>query len=578
MGTFDPAKNKWEMTDRATITICETFGFQYICAEDFDTNAASFGFPSNANTSPVQSTECTGQNGERWYVRNTLRRVAGTTCDANANTKACQTKCECTECSAMEPTHADQNLVKADVPILPAFVDDGLKPIIENKEIKYSCPAGFHMQSAKYASQIKKDPDGECELHSLKIRCEDDKATTTDAQYEPFWTTGRTEANSNTERAFWVLETDGTTRGPKLASQEALDLTCVAVPCPVGCPKPADIPHGTPKWLGRDAAINSVPIARGELGGNEWDARIDIDKNPRLHDWVSYECDADYELRYTDDDSVASIAGCARQCYIPRNDCGNVAKPNWADDASTYPILDPLNCYCAPKLCNKPDDTTPGAQHKFFTEKETADEIKAFTYYPVSGFNTLDVECKAANALASAPSETLTCNLGWTSPSSTCKNHACPDPRAKVGTYWAKSANVAHTCASLDQAHLGGENDAWVPKADASIIFADVDTFANWPFTLEGEFSGTKIKEQQTATMLNGSKYRFTCKKGFSPYMNADNLMKFGRTTPSASQSFDCVCNNGQWVCNEYCRCDGFCDKFAQDYNTLVKNIKDDTL
>ena len=366
--------------------------------------------------------------------------------------------------------------------------------------------------------------------------------------------------------------------------------TVVTCQCePPSCPEPADIPHGKPTWLGRNAAPAPMgtAIARGAIDNADWDNNgVDVNQKPMEHDWVSYKCDQGYELRYTDNDAVATIAGCARQCYLPNNHCGDVAKTNWASDESFYPILDPLNCYCAPKICAPPVDSTPGANHQWDLNsvgQPDADTIKSKNYFPVAGFNTIDVECNSGFLFSGSSPDVLNCGLNnptaWTSPTSVCKNHACKDPRQAgvANSYYAASLNLDHTCASKDQAHKGGENDAWVDKtdfalADKNIIFA-ADGNNDWHYTLEGQFAGAKIKEQQTATMINGSKYRVYCKKGFKPYFNAAVVMSNGQTGPSKSDNFDCTCNNGQWVCNYVCRCDGFCDDWNKKFADLMDGI-----
>ena len=363
--------------------------------------------------------------------------------------------------------------------------------------------------------------------------------------------------------------------------------TVVTCQCePPSCPKPADIPHGKPTWLGRNANPSPMgtPIARGAWDNADWDNNgVDVDQKPKEHDWVSYKCDQGYELRYTDNDEVATIAGCARQCYLPNNHCGDVAKTNWASDESFWPILDPLNCYCAPKICAPPVDATPGANHQWDLNsagQTDADTIKSKSYFPVAGFNTIDVKCNSGFLFSGSSPDVLNCGVGnptaWTSPSSVCKNHACKDPRQAgvANSYYAASLNLDHTCASKDQAHKGGENDAWVDKANfaADIVFA-ADANNDWAYTLEGQFAGAKIKEQQAATMVNGSKYRVYCKKGFMPYFNSAVVMSNGQTGPSQANHFDCTCNNGQWVCNYVCRCDGFCDDWNKKFADLMDGI-----
>jgi hypothetical protein len=226
--------------------------------------------------------------------------------------------------------------------------------------------------------------------------------------------------------------------------------------------------------------------------------------------------------------------------------------------------MDPLNCYCSKDKCDKLDDDNLGDDHEWMDASDKEDD-----HWPVSGFDTVGVQCKDGKfpqnrGTGNGNSDTIRCmdNLKWTAPGA-CVELGCSNPR--IDWWLAASFNSQHTCASLDRINIGAGAVAW---DDDTIIFAN--TLDNGehvgfskPRVSHQVYLTSHIDSDLEATVKNGAVATFTCKKGFAPYYNADVAASIvGDTDPFGAKTgtgFDCICEDGEWVCLHHCRCEGFC-------------------
>merc|ERR1712176_1149902 len=201
------------------------------------------------------------------------------------------------------------------------------------------------------------------------------------------------------------------------------------------------------------------------------------------------------------------------------------------------------------------------------------------TFYLNENFNAASLVCSypkfhsefgfASDLNGKSSHEKITCDADtWTAPNGKCLELSCPDPRAAgVQTgFYGPSLNLIHTCSSLDQIKFLDEttykNIADMKKLSGTsekLDFADVSTsnFMPYKFPFDDQFLMTT---ENGENVVEGTKYRAFCKKGFSPFYNADIAMENGSSQAMANRYFDCECKMGKWVCSHHCRCDGFCE------------------
>ena len=312
------------------------------------------------------------------------------------------------------------------------------------------------------------------------------------------------------------------------------------------CELPCEIPHGRRLfkeniddlvWDDLEFYIFNVLNIRSELAVNEW---------------ASYECNAGFELSFSHNDMPATTQQCAMQCYNP-------VEKSCIDNEINYnrlnpiAVMDPLNCYCKPKECRPLTDADLG------TDQEWIDPSKKdIGYWPDPGFNTIDTRCKApkfpinrGNGAGNVDKIVCTDHNTWVGPGD-CVETACRVPREVAGTYWAPGLNVEHTCKSLDRVNIE------VP------IYADADHRQIGYTNPRASASNEAIEAQvyiaePLVNVKNGAKYTFTCKKGWKPYFNVDSVMTGADVGPQKGDGFECSCEDGIWVCNHHCRCEGLC-------------------
>jgi len=145
----------------------------------------------------------------------------------------------------------------------------------------------------------------------------------------------------------------------------------------------------------------------------------------------------------------------------------------------------------------------------------------------------------------------------------------CPNPRSNAESFFAASLNVEHTYAELDQINLDpsvANNWAVVSQNVNNVFWADQAFSLRLPFTFprDDEFlMQSRFLDGTESNVLNGAQARFFCKNGYFPYYNADVAQDHMNSAqfrgPQGSNYFDCSCDDGKWVCNMHCRCEGFC-------------------
>ena len=328
---------------------------------------------------------------------------------------------------------------------------------------------------------------------------------------------------------------------------------------PPTCKDPCDIPNG--KTLVKTTWLST------------WSDYIP-GRGLQVSHWASYQCNSQYELRFThNDERVLDPNHCAMQCYLPPSDtCANPLI-NY-HQYSQIAIYDPVSCYCAPRECRPliDDDLKNDAgllQHSWIDPT-----VKTQSHWPVEGFNTVHVECSGEKfpqnrGIGGGNSDTIVCTdyNTWVGPG-TCVEPACVDPRLYAESFYAPGLRVKHTCMSLDTFTVGNKT---MNFGDNGLVFANTNSAGNKVGYVE---PGNSLAENQiyitthsgansgiVATVKEGSIASFTCKKGYSPYLNA-NIAVNGNGRLSGAQTgngFNCVCEGGIWVCNMHCRCDGYC-------------------
>lgn len=332
-----------------------------------------------------------------------------------------------------------------------------------------------------------------------------------------------------------------------------------------------------------------------------------VDGRVHVGDWIGYQCDAGADLRFTHNDELANEADCMRQCYVPpeqecldnefgtRSSTDNYARLNDVDDGrDIYPIFDPMNCYCRSRQCAQP--SIPDSHVFVPPSGSTVDQYINQIYWPTAGFNSVQVRCADGTwsenrgrraGSREAGSETITCSIDgdgttrWSSPGG-CFQPGCPNPRTNAGGFYAESLSVDSTHRHMDSINLDPSdiNSLWqnMESSDmfggvidnANLIWADSNTISysmpNHRLSANGNpqrIYRTNNLDGSMANVRDGTVTRFFCKAGFQPYYNADIIQASDAPDaimgPRDGNSFECVCNNGQWECMMHCRCEGFC-------------------
>merc|ERR1712004_646972 len=138
--------------------------------------------------------------------------------------------------------------------------------------------------------------------------------------------------------------------------------------------------------------------------------------------------------------------------------------------------------------------------------------------------------------------------------------------------------NLKHTLTTMDAFAPDAQVFKLHRDQTANIFFADDarDRIPSWridqnrvlealgnEINMKGDdykmFVKTRNKKGQETNMIEGAKARFTCMKGFKPYLNWENAIQSGNWGPANSNYFECTCKNGKWCCSHHCRCEKFC-------------------
>ena len=335
-------------------------------------------------------------------------------------------------------------------------------------------------------------------------------------------------------------------RTDKCSPEWKITGTCTAK----SCTQPASIPHGRTLIKTNQASIPVLHTTGTNVGVGQF---------------ATYRCDAGYALTFTHDDSPANEDQCLRQCHVPvEEDCGGATTINYSR-IEDIAVFDPLQCYCKLIPCEKLTEAEVGSSHVLVDESELTK-----THYPIAGFDTVDVKCKAPkfSSVRGGGSEPIQCspNLVWSSPS-TCIELGCPNPRTASEFYFNTEKNLAHTCSSEDTINLNpgadGSDFLNIKQSLAdnsnSIIWADENQLS-FKYPGDTEFLFTTQKTGSTANVVDGAVARFTCKKGFHPYYNVDAAMSGLNFDKLTGTAIECVCISGKWFCDKHCACEGLCD------------------
>merc|ERR1712113_624537 len=146
----------------------------------------------------------------------------------------------------------------------------------------------------------------------------------------------------------------------------------------------------------------------------------------------------------------------------------------------------------------------------------------------------------------------ITCDHnGWTVPRE-CRRNVCADPRGVNGAVMlnsgrqngmATSMDLSNTCASLDEYKFNGNTIT----PNYSITRR---SYADHYMTMQNEQYATVFDTVDSSNMVDGVRARFTCRKGFKPYFNAVNAYNLNNWGPQNGDGFECVCKDGNWMCN----------------------------
>lgn len=325
------------------------------------------------------------------------------------------------------------------------------------------------------------------------------------------------------------------------------------------CNLPANIPSGQPK------IVENLQATIQDLTDQ---TQIEVGQ------FVTYICDSGYQLTFSHNHLPATASQCYRQCYLPLVKSCDPGKTN-KNYHHTLAVLDPLNCYCKPESC----DLLPNLPDHEFVNSELVTSQTFLASMKFSLFNSVKIACKTPkfNEIKGYHyQETLTCNPTWSNPIDSCVEMACPDPRqANLKPYFTQTLKLLHTCKSLDRINLRPENIAIKNSTNFQKVYDPVTRKLNPSITFAGEnrldFALPRSQTRPYSTKNNdanvkqGSKYQFHCKKGFMPYLNAVQAASISNSPIEASHSnsFECTCDLGQWVCLHHCRCQNPCHAYA---------------
>jgi len=274
--------------------------------------------------------------------------------------------------------------------------------------------------------------------------------------------------------------------------------------------------------------------------------------------WVGYKCADNYELTFTHNDVAVGTndwKSCMRQCYVPPTEtCVGKDDNDKLGYGDKVPIAvwDVLNCYCKPKKC--PAHTLPAGLS--YVDPSAAKE----DYYPTAGQDTVQLKCNddklTSNGGSNAMVEHICEDYKWKDVTHNCVNLGCVDPRANAKTAFAWSLNTDHTCSSLDSTKLKGASD-FVLRSDTDLTYAST-TPLGFPWNHYDSFAPRLL---DVGNAGDGTWARFQCRKGFKAYYNAHCAVASGNWAASNADHFDCLCENGRWLCQHECRCEGYCIK-----------------
>jgi len=314
-----------------------------------------------------------------------------------------------------------------------------------------------------------------------------------------------------------------------------------------------------------------------------------------MYEHVFMTCNSGFQLVHSHSGlpvGKTELDMCARQCFRP---------PNASHGHKLQPILDQLACYCSPIPCQKHALSPTHHQSNFGGQTWTYQNRTLSEYWSnkiPSLFNKVCSTCKDKSYSQSfgkrddcvecydatlSPTDSLV-NKGWNSERS-CITAACPDPRGVFGARMTATPesgsltlNLKHTLTTMDSFAPDAQKFHLYRDNTASIFFADDarDRVPTWrvdqnrvsealgkEMNMNGDaykmFVKNANKKGQETNMIEGSKARFTCMKGFRPYLNWENAVQSGNYGPANSNYFECTCKDGKWCCTHHCRCEKFC-------------------
>lgn len=340
---------------------------------------------------------------------------------------------------------------------------------------------------------------------------------------------------------------------------------------PLPCPAATKIPHGKTYLMSQTPSTNPAAPSFSKASNAVYNHQDQIP----VGNWVGYECDTGYELTWSHDDTLVPQGHhCVRQCYNPPSQScgGKIPVDNYyKKDACNFAVMDPLSCYCKPKTCSK-FETANLPSNSILKDSAV---VERTTYYPDSiHYNYIDIECdKDSSYFAEntgyngldrvlCTTDTNTNTIAWSTSNANCITLACPNPRSDnsdVIEKLSRTLHMRHTCASLDEIKLPDGVQFTNVQSQAQAVFANTDSLpvsnSKLSFTLPNDGETKVHRATDNANVLQGSVYRFTCKKGFRAVSN--NWESRSLKSSVAITNFECTCENGRWVCNKFCICEG---------------------
>lgn len=257
----------------------------------------------------------------------------------------------------------------------------------------------------------------------------------------------------------------------------------------------------------------------------------------------------------------------------------------WQPDCP-YPVLDPLQCYCKPITCDYNNIILPNCA-EFVDSRDVLDAKTVLPNQP--NYNSLHINCDHESDICFDPTYgkngqvTVSCNfnqdingnnlntVSWIGQDDlNCVKLGCVNPRNanSMLEVVSPSLNMKHTCRAVDHIRLPSDTEFKNVKdrlvTDNDLFFAGEHATSNPKTSIFGDDLFLIDATNSDVNVVEGSKYQFTCKKGYKPVYNSKIAMEMGKFSDTLAdvRQFICTCLQGKWVCNHFCKCENenICD------------------